>query len=169
MSSFSLPVVILLKYFWLIATFINIYTVFIANVTTKKLISEEPKNERVLKQAIRWITVLYLVPFLLLGIFQVLGGFKHPLFIFSGDYSNIFILLSWLSLIAMWALGCYWIFFKDGAKAFAMLKPLSLRGVNINETGAKLFFGFFLVFGLVAFIFGVLLGYFNMIPINEVF
>lgn len=169
MNSFPLPVVLFIKYFWFVATAINIYTVLMAWGTTKKLIAEKPENKQILNHSVRWLSVLYIIPFLLLGIFQTQGGFKHPFFIFSGNYSNIFILLSWLSLIAMWSLGCYWIFFKGGAKAFAMLKPVTLKGVNINEIGAKLFFGFFFVFGLIIFVFGVLLGYFNMIPADELF
>ena len=55
------------------------------------------------------------IPFTLLGILQLCGGHEHCFFMFSTNFSDTTIVLSWIVLFASWSLILWWVWFRSGA------------------------------------------------------
>ena len=142
------------KNFWIIAVVIGFVNYFMFKMRIPKNIEDENEKEET-NNLLKSILVFLTVPFALLGIFQILGDFKNPFFVFSKDYKNIYVILSIIVLFSTWAIVLRWVFFKDGAKILIKHKEIFRGNFPANETIIKIFFVFMILGGLLGLIFGI--------------
>jgi hypothetical protein len=85
----------------------------------------------------------------------MLGGFQNLFFVFSRDYQNIYVLLSWIVIIGFWATILRWVFCQNGASILIKYKVVLQGNFPSNETMIKIFFVFVVVCALVALVSGI--------------
>lgn len=88
-----------LTYFWAFGAVVGIFNTFAFAARAKRLDQEENS-----KRAVGYLLFLMVVPPILLQVFQILGGYSNPLYIFAGDESNIFFILAIVTLLSCWFL-----------------------------------------------------------------
>lgn len=64
----------------------------------------------------RLFITIFSLPFLLLGLIQLLGGFSNSFYIFKLDFKNLYITAAWIVLIVTWLSLLYWIWIGNGVK-----------------------------------------------------
>lgn len=163
MENIRMIMIFMLKYFWFFAAAVGLLNMLTYRTKIRKLIKENPENEEALKNIFLNLFGTLVVPFLLLGLIQIVGRKEVVFYILSSNYSDLYLILSWITMFLAPALTCYWVIFKGGAKAQRLL----MSG-EVNEILVKLFSILPVIFILGGFIIGVLFGYFDKIPINEI-
>ena len=144
---------IIFKYFFFIAVLFGIINGVILKSKTTQFINENPQYKEESNNVFIGYTLSLSVPFLILGMIQILGNFDSPFYIFSRNISNIFVLLSWLTLICSWALLFYWTFFKEGAK---ILIRYNIFGGS--KPSSEVFVKFYVILMLLGGIAGLIIG-----------
>ena len=141
------------KYFWLLSIGMGFINYFAFKKRLSKNIADESRQE--ISSLLRSILVVLTVPFGLIGILQMLGKFESFFFVFSRNYNNIYVVLSWLVMIFFWIITLRWVFCKDGARM--LLKHKDIFGANfpINETLIKIQLVIMIIGGLAALTIGI--------------
>lgn len=156
---------LIFKYFWVLAVlsgFLNY--LFIRHRALRNSMDEKDNEE--LKNLLRGILAYLTLPFLLIGILQMLGGFQSLFFVLSRDYHNPYVLLSWIILISWWVLTLYWVLYKDGTTLLIKYQHIFRGNFPSNETMIKLFFILTTTVGLIGMYFGVMNDFYSRSVIN---
>ena len=94
------------------------------------------------------------VPWLVMGLGQLLGGVLSVWNFFDPRHEGPWVLAFFLSVFVVWIASAYWIFFRDGATAIAdhqlIVAHVFRRSVDLTPNMVKLFFALALAGGLVA-------------------
>ena len=151
------------KYFFFLAALIGVINSAVQKSKLSQFIKNTPNNSEESGKILKGYTLSLTVPFLLLGIIQLAGGYTSPFFVFSLNLSNIFVFLSWLVLICSWGLLFYWIFFKDGAKI--LVRYNMINGTKtINELTVKIYVVLMILGGIVGLVVGSSMHIGDMVP-----
>jgi len=150
--------IFILKYFWGIGVIIGLYNTF---SVYKKLKSNYDKNNITIEEKceinnfIKWYGICFTFPYLFLQIFQLLGNYKTPMYIFLLDFNNKFFILGFISIVLYWILVLYLIIIKNGA-ALMIKYNASIPRMKLpkDEKTLKLIFIGIVFFGLMALILG---------------
>lgn len=158
---------ILFKNFWLLAAMVGLINTFIIRSRMNKFIKANPHEIVEAKRVTNGIFLSLIVPFLLLGILQLLGGFKNMSFVFSNNVGNVYVLLSWIVLFVWWAITWRWVVYKNGAKILIKYRRVIGFNVSSNEQLTKLQITFIIFCGVIALVIAVVFGFFKDIPFNQ--
>jgi hypothetical protein len=142
------------KYFFSLGVISGLLNVFTIHRKFKKYYKDEnvglEANDDKSK-IIKGVVTYRILPFLILQIFQFLGGYKSCFYIFSFDYHNIFYIMGFASLVVFGLLAIYFIVMKDGAELIVKYrKTFNLRTSNKNFVKVFIILGFlWMVLGLL--------------------
>jgi hypothetical protein len=143
---------IILKYFWFIATSLNLLNTFWTKSRLVKHLGQQNDEEKVvLNKFIKWYRICFTIPFLLLGLFQLLGGYNTPFYIFMFEFKSIFYILGFLSLVLFWGLIVYLVVVKNGADLIAKYNrgfknaPDDPKSIKFMICGLMIFIAIFVV------------------------
>lgn len=127
------------KYFWFLCAIVGLLNILFIKLRVKDNNFDSEDDINSARRLLKGLSIYLTVPYFLLGIFEILGGYDNCFFVFSNNYNNIFLLLSWMTLVATWIFSVYWIFAKDGARKLIKYgNVLSENKNNLNETQLKL-------------------------------
>lgn len=119
---------IIFKYFWLIAVLVGVVNHVIIRSRVQKLVENQPDLEQDAPTVLNGYLLFMTVPFLLVGMVQLIGGFESPMFLYDRNLGNPFALIA--DGIILFCLGvlAYWVYLRDGAQTlirFQLLENVS--------------------------------------------
>lgn len=138
------------RYFWFIAAMVGVLNYFIIQIRIPDELKEDSEYGGFKKGFLLFLTV----PPALLGLLQTLGDFPHPFYVFTRDFQNVFIVLSWAVLFFTWGVFLFWVHYKDGARILVKFGK-AFRGMPENENVVKILFTFIVLISIAALVVGV--------------
>lgn len=93
---------ILLNYFWGFGALIGIFNTIAFSRRVKRVTVTEPDLAKAGNRSITYILLLMVIPPLLLQLFQMLGRYANPFYIFAADGGNVFYILAIVVLAICW-------------------------------------------------------------------
>ena len=142
----------ILNYFWGICIIFTVLDTFLVKLKMPKTEIEEEKQEQ--KKILLGNFLFLGIICLLLQIFQTLGNYHSPLYIFYRDFSNIFYWLGVCSIFLSYIIGlCFVIKFKNIEKYSQQLFRAELKQKTIILIIIGIIvFGLIIIFGFSSFI-----------------
>jgi hypothetical protein len=125
------------KYLWLIGimfTFLNI--VIISFRLKKSKLTEEDKTDA--RKTLKIYSVCLGIPWIVMGISSYFGKIDNFIIFFKAIPFDIWVWLFYFSLLIVWSVGFYWIFFKDGANKLIKYKGILWRNTFKSVLVTKL-------------------------------
>jgi hypothetical protein len=84
------------EFIWLFFAAINLLNLVYLRLKIASIVRDNPELEQESKELMRWLFIFAVLPFLLLYLFQWLGGFRHAFYVFSNNYHSPYVVLGWL-------------------------------------------------------------------------
>lgn len=140
------------KSFWLILILVGLLNYLLMRLRIKKNFTDPADIDGANRFLI--LSLFYInMPFLIIGVLQIFGGHDNIFFIFSGQYQNSYVLLSWVVMVLVWGLLLYWVLVKDGAKIISKYRVL-FNNMPENETMIKIIIVLMVLGGIAALTIG---------------
>ena len=118
-----------------------------------KKINQNIENNDEIINFVKLYGISFTVPFLLLQIFQLLGNYRSVFYIFLLDFSNIFYILGFVSMVLCWVLMFYLVIIKNGAEIISKYNE-AFRNMPKDETKIKIFFVLMILGSVIVLLFG---------------
>jgi hypothetical protein len=144
---------IVFKYFWLLAVLVGLLNFAIMRGRVEALAIKRPELKHETRQVLIGYLLALTVPFFLLGILQLAGGYESPFFIFQENLNNPFVIASITVMVVWWAIIAYWVYFKNGVKALNILQ-IAYYNRPTGELPLKLSVALMLLGGILGLIWG---------------
>jgi hypothetical protein len=107
------------KYFWLVAIACTAGNLSLFKRRARKYIEENPDLEKGYASLFRGYLLWMNIPWLIMGLGRTVGGVPTVWHYFRPRDGNPFVLIWFGSVLALWIIGTYWLFFKEGAEMLA--------------------------------------------------
>ena len=127
---------VILKYFRSFGVLVGLINTFIVYKRIEKINQNMGDNERTF---IKWFGICLTVPFLLLQIFQLLGNYRTPFYIFLLDFSNPFYFMGFVTMVLLWIVILYLVVIKNGAEIIAKYNK-AFGNMPADKTKIKILF-----------------------------
>lgn len=138
-------------YFWILGMLAVVMgTIYLRN-SWKKIVEVQPELRKGYDQLLLGYLVFFNIPWIVMGIGMIFGGIPSSLSFFKPRNGSIFILAFYISIVLLWILGAWWLYFKGGAE-FLIEHPGSMNSTFNSPKQVKFFYAVTLVFGIVAMI-----------------
>jgi hypothetical protein len=125
------------EFVWLIFASVNLLNLVIMHFRFASIVRESPELKNESKQLMVWLFAFGVLPFLLLYLFQYLGGFHNAFYAFSTNYHNPYVVLGWSVFILLDIALLYSILWGGGASTLIRFRK-AFRGMPDNETQLKI-------------------------------
>ncbi len=142
----------ILNYFWGIGIIFVALNTFLVKLRMPKTEIEEEKQEQ--KKILLGYFLFLEIICLLLQIFQTLGNYHSPLYVFYRDFSNIFYWLGVCSIFLLYIICLYFVIrFKNIEKYSQQLFRVELKQKTmISIIIGIIIFGLIIIFGFSSFL-----------------
>lgn len=135
--------------FWLLGACMNLINLIIIGVRLKKI---KNNNETIsIKGILIRYSLLLVIPFIFLGVFQIMGGYNNPFYFLSQDI-NIFLIFSWITFLIFYGWFFYWINFKNG---IVELSYINENKFKLPEGMERLIFNLLIIVSVLMLIIGI--------------
>jgi hypothetical protein len=142
---------VILKYFWLIGAIFGFINGFLFYKRIKKELKSNQENQHEIDVLAKGYLISMTLPYLILQLLQLVGGYKSAFFIFLFDYTNLYYCIS-ISVIAIsWILLLYWILIMNGAEIISNYNSC-FRNLPKSKKLIKLLVLLMVLGGLIVFI-----------------
>ncbi len=143
---------LILKYFWSIGAVAGLVNARISKKRLKKEFTEpDEATSTEIDRFIKWCNICFTVPYFLLQIFQLLGGYRNCFYLLQSDFSNVFYILGILTIALYWSLMVYLVVVKGGAELIAKYGQGFYNILN-NPRTIKILVILMVIAGCIAFI-----------------
>ncbi len=134
---------------WPLFAAINLFNVIYLRTKVATIVREDPQLENDAKVFLKWLLIFAVLPFVLLYIFQRLGGFDHAFYVFSNDYHNPFIIAGWAVFTLLNLSVLYAVLWGGGARMLIQFRK-AFRSMPESEARIKLSVAFSCLVGAVS-------------------
>jgi hypothetical protein len=114
------------KYFWLMIIGVAVANYFLADRFGDSG-AEEGVDGALRRKYLGWFWGLSIVPWLVMGYGQVVGGVPNVWALFRPQDRNPHVWAVYASILAVYAIVVYWVLFRDGARIAAELRLLKYQ------------------------------------------
>ena len=150
---------LLFKHTWVLFIGVTLVNAFILKFRSKKYIEQNPTLEEGYAKLFRGYMFYMNLPWVILGIGMLLGGFNSIFDVMLGFRNgNIFTVLFFGTVIFLWIVGAVWIYFLNGAE-FLVEHPGALNPNVKSPTMVKIWFAISLAGGIFGLIFILIVGW----------
>ena len=133
---------IFLKYFWFIGAVLNVFNSAYLTIQQGKASKEMDKGK-----VFKLYTFIYVLPLIFLGVFQVLGGYSNPLYLFSNEI-ELFRLMAWISLMGVFASMLY-------INNFKSKEEIGLSNSQLPIGDKSIIFNLIILVSIIVFVVGI--------------
>ncbi|MCW7468305.1 hypothetical protein [Leptospira kanakyensis] len=149
---------ILFNHIWIVFIVVTVFNAIVLKFRSQKYIKEKPELEPGYDKLVKGILFYGNIPWIIVGIgnlFQYTNSLIDYLYIKT---LNPFVIIFHISILILWSLAFYWIYFNNGAE-FLVKHPGLVRvkgGGFFTEVSPKMiqiFFGLILFSNLIVFSF----------------
>ena len=153
MNNPNFPLTYIFKYVWVLFILVTLINAFSLKSRSKKHIELDPSLAGGYEKLFRGYLFYMNLPWLVLGMGMLLGGFDSVFELLFGFRSgNIFTLLFFGTVIGLWILSVIWIFFLGGAE-FLIEHPGVLNSNVRSPLMIKIWFALSLAGGILGLAF----------------
>jgi hypothetical protein len=139
------------KSFWLIAIVVTSINAYILKSRSQEAIARNPQLKEGYDKIFRGYLIYLNIPWVVMGIGILSGRVSGVFNYFNPRAGNPFVLAFHLSLVILWVLSVYWIYFRGGAE-FLVKHPGLMNIDPKSALSLKLIFALMLLGGIVAMI-----------------
>jgi len=107
---------IMTRWFWAICIVCCFANAAVLRFRAQKRIHENPELEDGYRIIIKGFLIWMNIPWIVMGIGHLVGGVPTVLHFFRPSDGNPYVLGFWASIVVMWVLGTYWLFYRQGAE-----------------------------------------------------
>jgi hypothetical protein len=107
---------IITRWFWAICIVVTFLNAGIYRFKARRRIKEHPELAESYNALIWGFALWGNIPWIVMGIGMVFGGVPTVFHFFRPQDGNPFVLAFFISVITLWILGTYWLFFRGGAQ-----------------------------------------------------
>ncbi len=136
-------------FIWPFFAAINLFNVIYMRTKVAAIIRENPQLEQDSRVFLKWLFIFAVLPFLLLYLFQRVGGFDQAFYVFSNDYHNPYVVAGWAVFILV-NLGILYSVLWGGGAGMLIKFRKAFRAMPENETQIKISTAFSCLVGAVA-------------------
>jgi hypothetical protein len=137
--------------FWVFLILGTIFNAFLLKARSKRIIAKQPDLKEGYDKLFKGYLVYLNVPWMVMGIGMVFGGVPSFFSFSTPRDGNPFVLAFHATLISLWIIGAWWLFFKRGNEFLA--KYPGVLGPAIQSPALiKIFTGFILLGGALIMI-----------------
>lgn len=111
-----LSIDLIFNYFWVLLIFASVFNAFYLKIRSKKFIEKQPELQEGYDQLFKGELIYLNIPWVVAGIGMIFGGVSDFFSFFRPRDGNLFVIAFHLTIIALWALTIWWIYFKSGAE-----------------------------------------------------
>ena len=126
--------------FWALLILATVLNAFFLKARSKKIIAKRPELQEGYDKLFRGYLLYLNIPWAIMGVGMVLGGVPSFFSFFRPMNGNPFVLAFHASVLVLWMLSGWWLYFKGGAKFLAKY-PGALGPVIESPTIVKIFLG----------------------------
>jgi hypothetical protein len=140
------------KSFWLVAIIVTFINAYILKSRSQEAIARNPELKEGYEKIFRGYLIYLNIPWMVMGIGILFGGVSGVFDYFNPRAGNPFVLAFHISVVALWALSLYWIYFRGGAEF--LVKHPGIMNTDIKSALAlKLIFALMLLVGVLVLAF----------------
>ncbi len=138
----------LFKYIWFIFGLFAAFGLLFLPFRISRLAAQYPTEKEDIRKTLLITSIYYLVPYFVLGIIQLLGGFDTAFYIFFVPLTNTFALAAVAFMVIYYMIAICWVLLGGGAAKVVRYRMVRGIGAN-NETFVKFFVVFMFLVGVV--------------------
>ena len=113
-----------LKYFWFSIIALAAANAWFVQKRARPLIAENPLLQLDANKVSITLILMIGIPSSLLGVIQLMAGYESPLYIFSDDLTNRYLLSAWLVMAGLRVFILYWLWFTRGLESYIAVTPV---------------------------------------------
>ena len=133
--------------FWLIAIGITCVNAYLLHSRGQKEIARNPELADGYTQLVKGYLIYLNIPWLVMGLGIVVGGTRNVFDYLDPRGGNTYVMFFHITVIVLWALSIYWIYFAGGAE-FLVRHPGAMNIDVKSPLVLKVFYGFMLLGGI---------------------
>lgn len=153
------------NHFWVMFIVVTIANGLIWKSKSKKYIAEKPERKDGYDSLIKGFLIYGNIPWVIIGIGMLTGMTKNMFEFFNPSQMNPIVIVFFLSIIFLWIIGSYWIYFNGGAEKLVdhpgMITQTEKGNEKFEVMKVKLVWGL----GILGGIFGIYMMYNQDLPI----
>jgi len=140
-------------YAWVLFILIIVLNAFILKIRSKKFVKNNPELEEGYDRIFKGYLIYMNIPWVIMGVGMLLGGVPSTFsYLTPARISSPFIIVFHATIVILWILSIWWLYFKDGAEFLVKYKGVFNRDFQ-SPMVIKVFFGIALIFGIAGMIF----------------
>lgn len=153
------------NHFWVMFIVVTIANGLIWKSNSKKYIAEKPERKDGYDSLIKGFLIYGNIPWVIMGIGMLTGMTESMFEFFNPSQMNPIVIVFFLSIIFLWIIGSYWIYFNGGAEKLVdhpgMITQTEKGNEKFEIMKVKLVWGL----GILGGIFGMYMMYNQDFPI----
>jgi hypothetical protein len=135
------------KMFWVIAIGITCVNAYLLRSRAQKEIERNPELAEGYAQLVKGYLIFLNLPWLVMGLGIIVGGTRNAFDYLDPRGGNAYVMIFHVTVIVLWALSIYWIYFAGGAE-FLVRHPGAMNIDVKSPLVLKLFYGLMLLGGI---------------------
>jgi hypothetical protein len=132
---------------WILFILVTVINAFYLKARSQKFIAKQPELQEGYDQLFKGYLTYLNIPWIVMGIGVLFGGVPGIFGFFRPRDGNIFVLAFHASVVILWILSIWWVYFKGGAE-FLVKYPGVLNQDIKSPILLKILFGVMLIGGI---------------------
>ena len=137
---------------WILFIVVTVFNAFYLKARSQKIIAKQPDLQEGYDQLFKGCLIYLNIPWAVMGIGILLGGVPSIFSFFNPRDGNIFVLVFHASLVILWILSIWWIYFNSGAEFLVKYPGVFNRDFQ-SPTHLKIYYALSLAVSVMGMIF----------------
>ncbi len=137
---------------WILFIAVTVFNAFYLKARSQKIITKQPDLQEGYDQLFKGYLVYMNIPWAVMGIGVLFGGVPSTLSFLRPRDGNIFVLAFHASIVILWILSIWWLYFKGGAEFLVKYPGVFTQDIK-SPTFLKFIFGVMLAGGIMGMVF----------------
>ena len=151
--SFNEPIgFFVFDYAWILFIVVTIINALFLKARSSKIVKDNPDLRDGYDQLFKGYLFYMNIPWMVMGIGMIVGGVPSTFSYFAPRHGNFFVIAFHVSILILWFLSIWWLYFKGGAEFLVKYKGVFNRDIQ-SPLLIKIFFGISMLGGVAGMIF----------------
>lgn len=137
---------------WILFIVVTVFNAFYLKARSQKIIAKQPDLQEGYDQLFKAYLIYLNIPWVVMGIGVLFGGVPSVFSFFRPRDGNIFVLAFHASIVILWVLSIWWLYFNAGAEFLVKYPGVFNQDIQ-SPTLLKVYFGLALAGGVMGMIF----------------
>ena len=132
---------------WVLFILVTVFNAFYLKARSQKIIAKQPDLREGYEKLFKGYLIYLNIPWIVMGIGVLFGGVQGVFSFFRPRDGNIFVLAFHASIVILWILSIWWLYFKGGAEFLVKYPGVFNRDIK-SPILLKTLFGVMLAGGI---------------------